>query len=188
MLILVEGIDKSGKSTFINKFASTFGCAIYRKPIPIEIAPMGHHEYFKGVGYAILGLHSCLDLSLLVDRSFISDFVYSNRRSSGPSLNAWHAWEKECTRENVLLVYVWIDRTTQIERLTRGRDPFTDVGDYSVDVANYETYLKLTRFRVARIGGNASFADQLSALHRMMQDTPALASDPFTGVVAQYLS
>lgn len=177
MLILVEGIDKAGKSTLIRNLGEKFGLAIYRKPIPAEIAPAGHHEYFKGVGYAVLGLHSCLSLSLIVDRSFISDFVYLNRRQPNPDLGVWQAWESTCTRRNVLLVYVSVDEATQARRLICEPDAFTVVSDFAADTASYETYMKQTRFRVARIDGSASFNTQLAAINAAIVGIPELERD-----------
>jgi thymidylate kinase len=183
MLILVEGVDRAGKSTFIGKLSSLFEVPVYRKPIPPEIAPAGHHEYFKGVGYAILGLHSCLDVSLIVDRSFISDFVYLNRRVPAPDIALWQSWEAICTRNNVLLAYISVDQSTQVARLAQSKDDFTEPADYPADVTSYETYLRSTRFCVARIDGTVDFPTQLRSLEIAIRRNPAFGQDSFAAAV-----
>ena len=186
--MLVEGVDKAGKSTVIGKLAAQFAFPVYRKSIPPEIAPAGHHEYFKGVGYAIFGLHSCLDLSVIVDRSFVSDYIYLNRQRPAPSLDIWRAWEAANTRENVLLVYVAVDQATQATRLAKNKDAFTEPADYPTDVASYEAYLRCTRFCVARIDGTADFEQQLASLHIAMRQNPEVDCDPFAVAVAARVS
>lgn len=69
--VIVEGIDKSGKSSFIEKVigkADVNGCAYYKH----YALPKENFGYYPEYEYLIL-----TDLDVIMDRSFVSEYVYS---------------------------------------------------------------------------------------------------------------
>ena len=120
MLIYVEGIDKAGKTTLINQLSSTLNVPFYRKHPPNTLVETEYHSYFKGIGYSLIELHSLLTFDLIIDRSFISDWVYSNRNAMKIDFSIWQEWEnRQKDTQSTAVFYVSISYNEFLARITR---------------------------------------------------------------------
>jgi thymidylate kinase len=156
MLIYIEGLDGSGKTTFANQLSSRLRFPVYRKLPPKNLPESEHHTYFKGVGYALVELRHLCSLNVIVDRSFVSDWVYSNRHGDSIPIEIWREWEdRHSESSGVLLVYVEVHNSTLEQRLKVRPDDYMERSDIPRYRHLYSTYLRNTRFPVFRIDGEA---------------------------------
>jgi len=172
MLIFVEGIDKAGKSVFINHLSQVASLPIYRK-LPPTLQTSDHHNYFKGVGFALVELHQLFKFDVVVDRSFVSDWVYTNKQAPQKNFAIWHEWElrQQLVNESSI-IYVEIPYEVFVERISADPDPYMGANDYNRHTELYEEYLRKTSLPFVRINGNESPDEQLAELRRWSLDMP----------------
>ncbi len=172
MLIYIEGLDKAGKSTFAKQLTAAAQISIYRKLPPEKLDLTEHHSYFKGVGFALTELHNLFGFSAIVDRSFISDWIYTNRDKEVRPIEIWREWE---TRHHDLLcaIIVYVDAPSEIieSRVSAVPDPYMKVSDITRFRDLYEIYLRQTLFRVVRINGIADEAERSRELEALKEIT-----------------
>jgi thymidylate kinase len=160
MLILLEGIDKAGKTTLGAKLSAEFGLPVYRKHITPDLSLQQYHYYFMGIGTALLELHNLFKYNVIVDRSFICDWVYSNRNGADNPIESWLKWEKLDVTGEVFICYVSISRDTLRRRLDLHPDEYMTDRDYESDISRYEEYLSRSRFRIVRVSGEIPYSTQ----------------------------
>ncbi|RYZ85888.1 MAG: hypothetical protein EOP04_15025 [Proteobacteria bacterium] len=154
MLVLVEGVDKAGKSTLIKHLTKWTGIPSYRKFVP-PMPDSEHHVYFKGVAHALVDLHNTVGLNLIVDRSFPSDWVYTNKHNQSKPFEIWNEWESRVNCSDTLILYVSIDQKMFNQRISDDPDPYMGIEDYPHHTALYEAYLERTSIPVIRVDGAA---------------------------------
>jgi len=164
MIYLVEGIDRSGKSTFIGKFGPQRGIPIYRKEPPRSLKSKEHHAFFKGVGYAVFELFGFLENDLIIDRSFISDWVYSNRNTTLYEFDIWREWEIRFRELPICILYFHIPFDVFQKRIKKTPDEYMKLEDYDRFNSLYDRYLNDTIFPVVRILGNIPYERQIKQL------------------------
>lgn len=164
MLILVEGVDKAGKSTFIGHLSELTSIQVYRKIPPTDLYPTEYHSYFKGIGYATAELHSLLGFDLIIDRSFISDFIYSNKVEQDYPLVIWKEWEQRMLFRPTLLIFVKVTYATFVQRIRKSPDIYMDESDYEKFTVLYETYIQESNIPTIQIDGEVSFDEQRKVL------------------------
>lgn len=169
MLIIVEGIDKAGKSTFIKKLSKKLGIPPFRKFHPDSVSKSEFHAYFKGVGFALAQLSDIFDFSAIVDRSFISDWVYSNQKTNVYEFQIWQEWE-EYLGENTFIVFVEVSPSTFQDRITAEPDAYMNHEDYERNLKLYEDYLTQSRLPFIRISGEIDFSSQFAQLEAGISD------------------
>ena len=170
MLIFVEGIDKSGKTTFIKELSRITSIPMYRKYLPRKISDAEFHSYFKGIGYATVELSKILDFDLIVDRCFISDWIYSNRYSDNYNLEIWQEWESVFNAGNSLILYFTVSKDTFTYRIKNTLDIYMDKNDYDRYMKLYSTYFNHTNIPVLEINGEFEFDRQLEILKSYLLD------------------
>lgn len=176
MLILVEGIDKSGKSTFINNFTKIVNIKNYRKRIP-EMLIDERHSYFKGVGYALIELHNITKFNMIVDRSFISEWVYCNRDKDNKPIEIWNDWENTINLlSDILIVYIHISRETFLKRLISNPDKYMRAEDYDRFMFLYDYYIDRTKIPYIKIPGDIDPNKQIDLLLALNQISLQLGS------------
>jgi thymidylate kinase len=172
MLIYLEGLDKSGKSTLAGQVSARLHVPIYRKLPPANLNLPEHHSYFKGVGFAVMELHNLFGFSAIVDRSFISDWVYTNRNSDVCPIHVWREWEARHVKEKgVVVVYVDVPLEILKARLVSAPDPYMSLHDIIRFRSLYEAYMEQTTFRVVRVSGIASADERMAELESIRQAT-----------------
>ncbi len=158
MLICFEGLDKSGKSTLIEEVLRQRPmCMVFRKPVPESLSPDDFSAYFRGVGMAVASIHGRVPKPILVDRSYISDWVYSNGEFLG--WHRWAEWEFEVVEiSQAAIVYVSVSRDTQAQRLRDSPDPYCSEDDVIEFQRRYEDYFKRTSLPVIRVNGSGDIS------------------------------
>lgn len=119
------------------------------------------HNYFRGVAFALNDLASLTDQSLLVDRSFISDFVYAHG-SARPPTSDWHEWESDTrARTSPCIVYVESDTSVIEKRLQLMPDAFLTPEVINDHRDRYEEYLSLTSIPIIRVRGDGDIPSSI---------------------------
>lgn len=153
MLVCFEGLDRSGKTTLLKATLGRVSCIEYRKPIPSTLTIPDHSVYFWGAGMALAALHGFLERPLLVDRSLVSDWIYSD----GPSIgwSRWHEWETLATQHGpCVLVYVEVDDEVLRDRLHEEPDDYLEVDSIALHRSRYQQYLARTSLPTLRCAGD----------------------------------
>lgn len=170
MLLYIEGLDKAGKSTFAERLSVSLGIEVYRKIPPKELTLKEHHSYFKGVGFALVEIHNILKQSLIVDRSFISDWIYSNRKKNVFPIRIWKEWEDRHTESNhAIIIYVETSSKLLKKRLLHSPDPYMVSAEIPRFLSLYEIYFQTTQFHVIRIDGSATESEQQQKISAIAQ-------------------
>lgn len=171
MLVYVEGIDKSGKSTFIRNFSFDFNIQVFKKTLPESLDISHHHYYFKGVGFGVLELYNLLKVDIILDRSFISDWIYSNRDSRKLSYSIWKEWEEWHQKDTTFVLYFDVNEETFKERIRANPDFYMKESEFSYYVKLYEEYLSKTNFPVIRINGSDPYEQQIKTIFSVRNDS-----------------
>lgn len=126
IFIVVEGIDGTGKSTFVNHLAQTLGCCSLKSP-PDELGGVREmfdendvaHKLFYASVNAIVSEQACALLtrgeSVICDRYWLSTKVYSSVRETDIDLD--HI-EQKLSRPD-LTIYLYADEQTRQQRMAR---------------------------------------------------------------------
>lgn len=172
MLICFEGLDRSGKSTLIAAVrAARPDCLVYQKPIAPDLESSDYPRYFQGAGMALAALHGCVPSPVLVDRSYISDWVYSDGESLGWA--RWQEWENLALRMgDVRVVYVEVDDQTLVDRLRINPDPFCGEADIPVFRSRYSRYFELTAFPITACDGAGDIVDSTNTVVSLLGEAP----------------
>jgi thymidylate kinase len=172
MLIFIEGIDKAGKSTLARAISERTNISVYRKSTPSNIRYSDRHIYFKGMSYALAELHRMFLFHALIDRSFISDWVYTNKDRITIPMSIWHEWEQIVGYDNAFVIYVEIPLSELSARIRQLPDRYMRVEDYWPYVRLYDQYLESTNFAVCRVPGNLPLHDQWKKLESELMACP----------------
>lgn len=171
MLICFEGLDRSGKSSLIEAVcAARPDCLAYQKPVASDLQSTDYARYFQGAGMALAALHGCVPSPILVDRSYISDWVYSDGESLG--WGRWQEWEDLVVRMGpVQVVYVEVDDQTLADRLRVTPDPFCSEADIPVFRSRYRRYFELTALPIVVCNGASSIVDSTNLVVSLLSGT-----------------
>lgn len=167
MLIFIEGIDKAGKSTFIKNFAELTSIKSYRK-IPPELEISDHHNFFKGIGFALVELHEMYKFDAIIDRSFISDWVYTNKYGLQKNFSVWKEWESRQKSKENFIIFVEIDEHIFSERISQDPDIYMKHDEFHLHQRLYISYFQQTSLPYVSIRGDIPFDEQLVTIKKWL--------------------
>jgi thymidylate kinase len=186
MLVFVEGIDKAGKSTFIRNFSTLTSIPIYRKLPPADLELSEHHSFFKGIGFGLVELHEIFNFDAIIDRSFISDWVYTNKYKITKNFPIWAEWElRQLSKEN-FIIYIDISENVFLERILKHPDIYMESSEYNTHQELYSTYFQKTTLPIASIRGDVPFDEQIYSFKEWL--TQSCSEYSFFSKLNHYLS
>lgn len=167
---LFEGLDRSGKSTLAEAVGRAIGVPVFKKSVPPSLRPDQRHLFFRGTAWCLLDVIAQRQSSLLVDRSFVSDFVYDHGGDSADRA-PWSEWESQALLvANVLLVYVVCDPSTIVNRLNVRPDRYLSPELIGRHLAAYDDYFSHTSIRVVRVSGQGDLkTSKAQVIHAIMR-------------------
>jgi len=142
MLILVEGVDKSGKSTFIEGLQKATGYAVFKNPFKPRDADRLTIGRVAGVYEGAYNMALSLDaFNVIFDRSHISETVYAPiKRDYYPSaFSCWPVIEK-VLHGKALIFWVRTDREVIRKRLQQDQDEYLNMLDLEPVMSAYERW------------------------------------------------
>lgn len=153
MLILFEGLDKSGKSTLIKNFQDISKLPVFKndiKPTPAAF----DRGMVNGIYY---GAYKAADLSLgdtIFDRSHITELTYANvKRGYWPEEGFWLDWEEK-NQHKVFTVYVDTPTELLIERFEKDKEEYVKVEEIEAIKKAYEEYFKKSKLSLVYVDGS----------------------------------
>jgi thymidylate kinase len=184
MLVFVEGIDKAGKSTFIRNFSNLTSIPAYRKSPPADLELSEHHSFFKGIGFGLVELHEIFNFDAIIDRSFISDWVYTNKYKA-KDFSIWAEWElRQLSKEN-FIIYIDISENVFLERIRKHPDIYMESSEYQTHQDLYSTYFQKTTLPNISIRGDLPFDEQIYSFKEWL--TQSCSGYTFFGKLTSYL-
>jgi len=127
MFIIVEGVDKSGKSSLINELSQLLNYPIVKN----EFKPTEHKPEFIAGVYAGLynTLLSCYSGDIILDRSHITEIVYGRIVRSYNALKYfnWLQFEEEKLVKKAVVIYMTANDTTLERRHKEDKEEYINV-------------------------------------------------------------
>lgn len=154
MLIIVEGIDKSGKSTLIDYLSKNLNNAFVLK---IGSRPKDSSEeerkkivdmYFKALDFYRLILQNDMSRPILImDRFYVSELVYAAKRGYDALDDTSMGEDMKLLKEviegldSIILIYCRIDQESLIENFTKDKEDYAKVEDIKMLIERYDKYI-----------------------------------------------
>lgn len=177
MNIIVEGIDKAGKSTIVGDIIESLIPVI---PVVVKVSqkPKSESELEKAIIIArYQELFALTENPLnkehifLFDRAYPSEMVYSVKRG-GDKLSepAFLDLDKRLGKsEQTLLIYCEADPKTIARRFESEKEEYAKVEDIEKLLARYEIFLKKTKLPYIRINSLTDRGQNLAAVREFLK-------------------
>jgi thymidylate kinase len=154
MIIIVEGTDKSGKSTLIRDLIKSIPEVVVFKLSPgnkprgddpeqiVKVKASYAELFYQAQMLSEQGKH------VIFDRAYPSERVYSIKRGYDAMKDTdWGRFESELNKENILLVYCFVDEKIQMNRMDAEREDYLQKSELKAMNQRYERFLELTQLR-----------------------------------------
>jgi len=168
MIYIVDGCDKSGKSTVVNSLVNLF--PLLHK-IKNQFKPTSSTEEtgFKMIGI-YLGIYETLlqtETDAVLDRGHLTEIVYGHRRGyDSEKLFPWTDFEETTLADNARIIYVSAPPAVIRERFKVDNETYISDTEIEGILERYENYLEKTKLKVLRL----SSLDDLSIINRQLID------------------
>lgn len=146
MLVLVEGVDKCGKTTLLSDLHEHLpGVRTFKNMIKPEDKSLHTIGRITGIYQGVYQVFENDEL-VLMDRSHITELVYSPRRgySSRDHFN-WRLLEDQL---NACVIYMSAPIDVVSQRFKEDNETYVDVAEIDSLVSGYEEYLRNTDLSV----------------------------------------
>ena len=169
MILLFEGLDKTGKSTLIRNFQDLSGMNVFKNTIkPTK------QTYAKGfVNGTYFGAYEAARLAnndLIFDRSHITELAYAKvKRGYTPDSKFWLEWE-EANKHWVIVVYVDAPIATVKKRFKEDGEEYVKASEISLISDEYEKYFKKSKLGLIYIDGSLDRQRMVSQLVIQLQN------------------
>ena len=149
-LIIIEGIDKSGKSTLADKLLKSIKNSVH---IKANIRPYNNtkeesqkiKEYYESI-LELLNNKFFKDKTLIVDRFYPSQLVYSIKRGNDNFNDKWYEeFENKIIKFNHLLIYCYISDNILHKRFLRDKEEYLKIKDIKLILNRYNYFVTITK-------------------------------------------
>jgi len=153
MLIIIEGMDKTGKSTLSEYLLKNLPRAYYMKNgfRPKDGSEVERNKIVKTYSKLLdVYLENFKDSILILDRFLISEYVYSYKRG----YEAINSQELKYIRDrlekidDVIMIYCKTDKTLIAENFKKDKEDFVDVSEINELCKRYDKYIIEDNIRV----------------------------------------
>lgn len=167
MLLLFEGVDKSGKSTLLRNFlqaaqnSGSWKNTVYKpnsSVISRGIIQGLYLGFYEAAAQMTRGRYP-----FAVDRSHITEIVYApTKRNYDADIAFWREYEEKM---DAIVIYVDTPISTVLQRLQREGDDYVNGEDVEKIKFDYDDYFcRFTRLTVIRIDGSKTESEMLQEL------------------------
>lgn len=168
MILLVEGVDKSGKTSLIQELLKKFPGAIVIKNEhkPTDYSPEFIAGVYAGLYSGLRRLHKTQDPFIILDRSHITEIVYGHvlRNYNAYEVYDWKKVEEKI-KKYTLLVYMYAPQEVLERRYVEEKEEFILEKHIPELLANYEVYLehftKLYKSKILRLNSTREMSENL---------------------------
>lgn len=172
MLILIEGVDKCGKSTIGKDIRdATVGLCTFKNVIKPEDKKEATIGRTSGIYIGAYQFALCNSLSTLFDRSHITEIVYSSRRGYESIAHIdWKFYENTILKGQTLLIYMTAPAKVIAERFITEKEDYVSQDEIQTLLDRYETYLATTELPLLRLSSLDSRQENLrKAIDKMRE-------------------
>lgn len=146
-IIIFEGVDMSGKSTIAKALSNQTGIPIFKMNVPKHFWDFLIHQRYSGE--AITQMLEQTEQSVILDRSFVSDYMYALLFNRPYDLRKHIDTDHRFAAMNALIVYCYKDKEF-FQHDEEDKD-FVSVKDYTEMQNYYDIILGKTSCKVIRI-------------------------------------
>ncbi|MFX0132536.1 MAG: hypothetical protein ACFFDN_02700 [Candidatus Hodarchaeota archaeon] len=155
MIIIFEGVDKSGKSTLINHFN---GLIIKNRIIPTNKTYIPIYQKSQSALLNFLKNHDKEKYNILLDRSYISEIVYSKVKRNYDAFDDifYEFLSNEYRKMNCFVVYCYAPIVSLWERISEKYD-FKDVkniDELKLARERYNKFFSSEKLRISKVDLN----------------------------------
>jgi thymidylate kinase len=169
MIILFEGLDKSGKSTLIRNFQDMSGIPSFKNTVK-PTAKLYDQGFVNGTYFGAYHAAKISNKDMIFDRSHITELAYAQvKRGYRPSLKTWLEWE-ELNSHWVVIVYVDSPLETIKERFKTDQEEYVKEEEIEAIAKRYENYFKKSKLSLVYIDGSLSKQRMLTQLVIQLQN------------------
>lgn len=169
MLLLFEGLDKSGKSTLIRNFQDISHLPVFKNPIK-PTKQMYKRGFCDGTYFGAYELARLANQDFIFDRSHITELAYAKvKRGYNPSMKYWLEWE-EANKHRVVVVYIDAPLKTIKERFKSDKEEYVKEKEIELIAKKYEEYFKKSKVSLIYIDGSQDRQRMLSQLVIQLQN------------------
>ena len=163
MLILFEGVDKSGKTTLINNFVDLSKMQVFKSPIP-PTAQLQARSFLNGYYSGLYAAVKKLGVDMIFDRSHITELAYAKiKRGYSPASGLWKAWAEENSHITVV-VYVDTPTGTLKKRFVDDNEEYVKVREIDALKESYQKVMNKMDLSLVYIDGSKSKQNMLTQL------------------------
>ena len=161
MKILIEGIDKSGKSSIVKELQKLFPSAVTFKN---KLKPVVEDDSARtsGIYLGAYQMANCLDKITLFDRSHLTEIVYARKRCYDAEVFFnWPEYEKSMLKDTLL---IYMSAPVEIIKTRFKKDNETYLSESEIDwiLDGYERYLSKTNLKFIRLDSTTEMTKNLA--------------------------
>lgn len=169
MLLLFEGVDKSGKTTLITKFRELSGMPVFKN----LVKPTNDRFEIGRVNGVYIGAYqlACLgNEDYIFDRSHITEQVYSKvKRGYEPEEKYWSKWEEE-NKHRVFTVFVDTPSDILARRFKEDKEEYVNIEEIEDLQKMYKAYIEKSPLSLIYIEGKENKQRMLTQLVVQLQN------------------
>jgi len=166
MIIILEGIDKAGKSTIARNLAKLLNCRIVKRPR--ELLPFADGKMDIVQQYMFTAELFKKEQFVIFDRFYPSELVYSYLRGTDKLYNeANSVWqfEKWFIEKNKCLIFVIEDYEDEIQkRFVQDKEDYLRTEDVHEIIVRYEVFKTLSKADVIMLPATLNFMDKMERI------------------------
>lgn len=173
MIVLIEGIDKAGKTTIVNRLKQIFPSAIFCKN---SFKPEGADPYDIGRMTGIyLGIYQLAkqskDQLIFLDRGHITEIVYGRIKRGYDSLQYfnWEHYEKEL-KKYMKVIHVSAPVSVIQDRFIKEKEEYLVADEINKILTEYDIYMNNTSLSSIRIFGNNDKESNIAEIIKFIGD------------------
>lgn len=156
MIIILEGIDCSGKSTLLDDIYHKVYEGTSRFAFKNPWKPEGKDPFMIGRTAGIyLGAYEAAMQSgtdVIFDRGHITELIYSAKRGyDANKYFRWDLYEIDKLERNAVLIYMSAPASVLQERFKKEKEDYLSIADIDVILRRYEEYLEETPLRTLKL-------------------------------------
>jgi len=163
MLILVEGCDKTGKSTLINGLKDKLpGAVVIKNPFKPERGPLFVNGVYAGMYNSLRSHLDKHSVPIFIDRSHITELVYAKvlRGYDAREYFEWDEYETSLLEYSIVL-YTYANVRTIKARFVTDKETYVEPSFISLLLDEYDEYFKHSNLRRLRLDSGVLKPDKM---------------------------
>lgn len=159
MFIIIEGADRTGKSTLAEKLVSYMPNAVL-----IHSGPPKTKEPYKEYAQTILSSRG----NIIFDRFHLGEFVYSQLWRGGRTLTdrQIHTLDKRLAGEKTIVIHATAETKDIIDRCQRDGEELLAMSDVDRCKSLFEDVMRITRLPVVRYDSSKMKVEDMISIMR----------------------